>query len=95
MYHSSFKSVHPKTSVHRTDVSKSQLLLSFQKAFTPVSKDTISCWIKIVLKEAGIYITQFTAHSTRAASISAAVKAGSPIKTILESAGWSTYSLLS
>ena len=78
-----------KTSVHRKDSSKSQLLLSFQKPFKPVSKDTISRWIKIVLKDAGIDITQFTAHSTRAASTSAAANAGAPVESILQSAGWS------
>lgn len=78
-----------KTSVHRTDINKSQLLLSYQRPFKPVSKDTISRWIKIVLKEAGIDTTKFTAHSTRAASTSAAAKAGVPIERILDSAGWS------
>ncbi|CAB3993543.1 Pol poly, partial [Paramuricea clavata] len=78
-----------KTANHRTDVNTSQLLLSYQKPFKPVSKDTISRWIKIVLKDAGIDTTKFTAHSARAASTSAAAKAGASIESILESAGWS------
>ena len=76
-----------KTSIHRTNINKSQLLLSYQRPFKPVSKGTISRWIKIVMKEAGIDITKFTAHSTRAASTGAAVKAGVPIERILDSAG--------
>lgn len=78
-----------KTSAHRADSNSSQLLLSYQKPFKPVSKDTISRWVKIVLKDAGIDITKFTAHSTRAASTSAATRAGAPMESILKSAGWS------
>ena len=78
-----------KTSVHRGDTKRNQLLLSFQKPFKPVSKDTISRWIKNVLKDVGIDTTKFGAHSTRAASTSAAAKAGTPLEVILESAGWS------
>ena len=54
-----------KTSVHRSDTNSNQLLLSFQKPFKPVSKDTISRWIKNVLKDADIDTTKFGAHSTR------------------------------
>ena len=78
-----------KTSVHRGYTKRNQLLLSFQKPFKPVSKDTISRWTKNVLKDAGIDTTKFGAHSTRAASTSAAAKAGTPLEVILESAGWS------
>lgn len=78
-----------KTNVHRGDTNRNQLLLSFQKPFKPVSKDTISRWIKNVLKAAGIDTTKFGAHSTRAASTSAAARAGTPLEVILESAGWS------
>ena len=78
-----------KTSVLRSDTNSNQLLLSFQKPFKPVSKDTISRWIKNVLKDACIDTTKFGTHSTRAASTSAAAKAGTPPEVILESAGWS------
>ena len=80
-----------KTSVHRADTNRNQLLLSFQKPFEPVSKDTISRWIKNVLKDMGIDTTKFGAHSTIAASTSAAAKAGTLLEVILESAGWSNY----
>ena len=43
-----------KTSVHRGDTNRNQL----QKPFQPVSKDTISCWIKNDLKDAGIDTTK-------------------------------------
>ena len=51
-----------------------QLLLSYQKPHRPVSTDTIPRWIKVVLTEAGINTAIFSAHSTRAASTSAAYR---------------------
>ena len=64
-----------------------QLLLSFQKPFNVVSTDTISRWLKTVLKLAGI--EEFSGSSTRAASSSAASKASISVDAILEAAGWS------
>ena len=64
-----------------------QLLISFQKPFNVVSTDTISRWLKTVLKLAGI--KEFSGSSTRAASSSAASKASISIDVILEAAGWS------
>ena len=66
-----------------------QLLLSFQKPYQAVSKDTVSRWLKLVLKQAGIDISMFKAHSTRAASTSAAAASNIPLSTIMASAGWS------
>jgi len=63
--------------------------LSFQKPLKYVSKDTIARWITNVLRDLGIDITKFGAHSIRAASTSPAAKAGTPLEVILESAGWS------
>ena len=48
----------------------SQLLISYVKPFKPVSKDTISRWVKQVLEPAGIDINKYSAHSSRAASTS-------------------------
>ncbi len=45
---------------------------------------------KTVLSSAGIDITQFKGHSTRAASVSAAGSAGVPVHDILAAAGWSS-----
>lgn len=67
----------------------SQLLISYQKPFAPVSTDTIARWLKNVLREAGIDTTRFAAHSTRAASSSAAKANDIPIDVILSTAGWS------
>lgn len=48
-----------------------KLLVSYQKPHRPVSKDTISRWLKMGLKLAGIDTSTFSAHSTRAALTSA------------------------
>ena len=52
--------------------SSTQLFLSYCKPFKPVSTDTIAPWLKKVLANAGININKYGAHSTRAASTSAA-----------------------
>jgi integrase len=69
--------------------NQEQLFISFQKPFKAVSTDTLSRWIKIVLKKSNIDTTVFGAHSTRAASTSKAAAIGAPIDTILAAAGWS------
>ena len=54
------------------------------------SKSTIARWIKTFLGSAGIDIKKFSAHSTRAASSSAAKQNGVPVGEILKRAGWSS-----
>ena len=66
-----------------------KLFLSFQKPFKPLSRQSISRWIRDTLTAAGIDTTVFTPHSVRAASTSAAHTAGVPIQVILATAGWS------
>ena len=69
---------------------ESKLFLTYQKPYHAVSASTISRWIKCMLKQAGIDTTKFGAHSTRAASSSAAQQAGVPIRDILSTGGWSS-----
>lgn len=78
-----------RTREHRVQNKTSQLLLSFHSPFKPVSKDTIARWIKAVLELSGIDTSVYTAHSTRAASTSAASRTGLPICDIMKAAGWS------
>ena len=52
----------------RQDQQKGQLLLSFVKPHNEVVKSTISGWIKEVLKQSGINVEHFKAHSTSSAS---------------------------
>lgn len=66
-----------------------QLFISFQRPYGPVSKDSISRWINIVMKSAGVDVKKFKPHSTRAAATSAANKHGVPVSQILQTAGWS------
>ena len=68
------------------------LWLSYSKPFKPVSRDTVSRWIKNVLEKAGVSTKVFTAHSTRAAATSAAHLNIVPTNTIMEAAGWSRES---
>lgn len=77
--------------VNRTKLTRgsyTQLLLSFCKPSKPVSTDTIARWLKKVLENAGIDINKYGAHSTRAASTSAAKAANVSVKTIMDAAGW-------
>lgn len=70
--------------------SVTQLFICFIKPHKAASVDTISRWIRLVLKMAGIDMNIFTPHSTRAAAVSAARKSKIPICTILDTAGWSS-----
>ena len=56
--------------------SNSQLLLSYVKPFEPVTKATISRWVKMVLKQAGIDVGTYAAHSSRTAATSHAKHQG-------------------
>ncbi|GFO19472.1 reverse transcriptase/ribonuclease h/methyltransferase [Plakobranchus ocellatus] len=58
--------------------------------YTAISRDTVSRWIRTLLDLSRIDLTLFTAHSTRAAGTSAAARAGLPLASILNSAGWSS-----
>ena len=71
-----------------------KLLVSYQKPHRPVSKDTVSRWLKMGKKLAGIDTSTFSAHSTRAALTSAAKAQKLSITTIMASAGWSSENTL-
>ncbi|CAH3183232.1 unnamed protein product [Porites lobata] len=60
-------------------VTGSPLLISFQKPHKAVSRDTISRWIRTVMQLSGINLDVYKAHSTRAASVSAAHRAQVPV----------------
>ena len=80
-----------KEYVNRTRLTRgnyTQLLLSYCKPFKPVCTDTIARWLKKVLEDAGINVTKYGAHSTRAAATSAAKVANVSVKTIMDAAGW-------
>ena len=58
--------------------------------YNRVSHDTLSRWVRTTLTCSGIDTSKFGAHSTRAASSSAAAKAGVPIQSILKQGTWKT-----
>lgn len=68
------------------------LFLSTRQPHKRASKDTIARWIKDVLKKAGVNTEIFSAHSTRHASTSAALRKGVPLDLVRQSAGWSNNS---
>lgn len=70
----------------------SQLFISFSRPHLPVSKSTLSRWIKTVMEEAGIDASIFKTHSTRAASSSSARDNNVNIDDIMKTAGWSNAS---
>lgn len=67
----------------------SKLFISFVKPHASVSRETISRWIKHVLKESGLNTDLFKPHSTRSAATSGAFVKGVPVEDILQTAGWS------
>ena len=82
-----------RTAHVREDITK--VFITTTKPFRPVSRDTVSRWVKALLKAAGINTAEFGAGSTRAASSSKANKLGVPLEEIMASAGWSQVSTFS
>ena len=86
-----------RTLLHYLEVTKNirgetkRLLISFKKPHGEIGVQTISRWLKIVLKESGID-EEFTAHSTRHAATSKAATKGLDINVIKNAAGWSENS---
>ena len=64
------------------------LFISYVKPHCKVSTNTISRWLKEVLKLSGIDTSIFTAHSFRSAASSAAKSSNVPIDKIMSTAGW-------
>jgi hypothetical protein len=78
-----------QTELIRGDIT--QLLITTKKPIKGVSCDTIRRWTKDIMKSAGLDMTMFSAHSTRAAATSAAAKR-LPLATVLKTVGWSNES---
>ncbi|OXU30413.1 hypothetical protein TSAR_012517, partial [Trichomalopsis sarcophagae] len=68
-----------------------ELLISFKRPYKKICSQSISRWLKTVMRKAGI-AEEFTAHSTRHASTSKAVNQGLDISTIKSAATWSEKS---
>jgi hypothetical protein len=72
-----------------------QLFVSFRKPHNPVSTDTLARRIKTVMHKAGINTEIYGAHSTRAASTSAAHRKHIDTNKILAAAGWTNETTFS
>lgn len=68
--------------------SDSFLFISYVRPFKPISAQSLSRWISLGLREAGVPDT-FSAHSVRHASSSHADMRRVPMDSILRTVGWS------
>ncbi|KAI8437235.1 hypothetical protein MSG28_010551 [Choristoneura fumiferana] len=69
-----------------------RLFLTVKSPHKPASTQTISRWLKSVMKVSGIDVNKFTSHSTRHAASSQAHRAGLTTDSILRAVGWSSRS---
>ena len=60
------------------------LFLSYYRPHRPIASSTISCWLKHVLKAAGMDVSTYKGHSTRSAAASAAKLKGVSTSDILK-----------
>ena len=72
--------------------NETKKIITTKKPFRPVSRDTVSRWVKKLLKATGIDTTEFGVGSTRAASSSKTSRLGVPLEEIMSAAGWSQAS---
>ena len=78
---------------YRTRTAKlrksSKLLLAVVFPHAPVTAQTVSRWLKNALGLAGVK-PDYTGHSTRSASTSAAAASGIPLEIVLQAADWAS-----
>jgi len=71
--------------------SVSRLFLALRPPARPVGQQTLARWARYTLNASGIN-PNFSAHSTRYATTSAAQRGGASVAAIFRSAGWTTSS---
>ena len=77
--------------IKKTDsIRLSRKVLVSYVTFKEVTSSTVARWLKNVLQLSGINTNTFKAHSYRGASVSAAFNRGCSLKTILDTADWSS-----
>jgi hypothetical protein len=74
------------------DPDSSALFLSIRRPHKPVGSSTLGHCIMTCLSDAGLDLSSFSAHSTRGAAASQAVKQGIPVDTVLKTDNWSRES---
>ncbi|CAG7820539.1 unnamed protein product [Allacma fusca] len=72
--------------------SSTRLFLSVNPPHNPVTSQTLSRWLKLILKHSGVNDSVYSAHSFRHSSTSAAARRGTSIDQIRRRAGWSESS---
>ena len=81
-----------RTYIERTTALRAcdaaSLFISLNPPHKAVGKSTIARWIKASLKDSGVDVNVFTAHSTRGAAASKAFESGVPCEAILAAADW-------
>ena len=70
--------------------NQSKLFISYVKLFKEVSRDTLTCWVRQVVAKAGLDVSKFFPHGTKAVSVSAANRASVNFDDILKIDGWSS-----
>lgn len=75
---------------HSLRGDESQLFISYVKPHKKISKDTLSRWIKLIMKKSGVDMDVFCPNSFRSASTSAAKRMEITVDDIMKVAGWST-----
>lgn len=82
---------HIKQYITKTDSLRqtSTLLISYTKPHKAVTNSTIARWVKSIMKDAGIDVSSFSAHSSRTAASSYGFLSGLPLQDILKAGGWS------
>ena len=65
------------------------LLRTIKKPHRGISPQTVSNWIKWIMKESGVDVSSFQAHSCRMVSTSKAAQNGLSLEHILSMADWS------
>lgn len=79
-----------RTSPLRPKPEASNLFISSQKPHHPVAVSTISRWLKHGLSKCGVDTSQYSGHSVRGASATAAREAGVSMEVVMASADWAS-----
>ena len=73
----------------RKGSQENRVLQSFIGKHGPVTSSTIARWFKLCLHKAGVDISKFKAHSTRAAAATKAAVPDVTVEDIIKAADWS------
>ena len=79
-----------RTERFRVATEKDPLLRSYIKPHGEIKPCTVARWLKSIMKDAGIDVSIFKAHSTRSASSSKVFNKGISTKEIMKVANWSS-----